>query len=127
MRNQKFMKFLVAALLTALLSFAMALFFPWWVIAVVAFVVAALIPQKPLLAFLSAFLALFALWAVQSFIIDYKNEHILANKVAAIFQIGGSYITIILITAVIGALVAGFAALTGSFFRRPASRKLNNT
>lgn len=112
------MKFIVAILLTALLSFSMDLFFPWWVIAIVSFVVSALIPQKPWLSFLSAFFALFFLWGVQSFIIDSENNHVLAARVAEIFNLGPSYFAIIIITAVIGALVAGFAALTGSFLRK---------
>lgn len=117
------MKFLIATLLTGLLSFAMALFFQWWVIAVVAFVVAVAIPQKPLYAFLSGFIALFLLWAIHSFVIDERNEHLLATKVANIFQLGGSYVTLILVTGLLGALVAGFGALTGSFLRRSAPAK----
>lgn len=111
------MKFLIATLLTALLSFATALFFPWWIIAVVAFIVAAAIPQKPLLAFLSAAIALFLLWGIQSFIIDSNNNHILAAKVAELITHKSSAILIILITALVGALVAGFAAATGSLMR----------
>ena len=53
------MKFFTSILLTALLSFAACLYLPWWSIAVVAFMVAALIPQKPGKAFLTAFIALF--------------------------------------------------------------------
>jgi hypothetical protein len=45
------MKFIVSLLLTALLSFALCLFLPWWFIAVAAFLVALSIPQKRGLAF----------------------------------------------------------------------------
>ena len=115
------MKFIVTMLVTALLSFSMALFFPWWVIAVAAFIVSALIPQKPVRAFLSAFLALFFLWGVQSFLIDSQNNHILAAKVAEIFNFGNSSAVMIIVTAITGALVAGLAGLTGSFLRKPGS------
>ncbi len=114
------MKFFIAFILTALLSFSWALFFPWWVIAVAAFIVAALIPQPAFKAFISAFLALFLLWGGQAFLIDTRNAHILSAKVAAILPLGGSYIVLILLTAFIGGLVAGVAALTGSFLRTPA-------
>lgn len=109
------MKFITALLLTALLSYAACLFFPWWSIAVAALCVAVFMHQKPANAFISAFLALFLLWAIQCFIIDMQNEHLLSRKVAAILPLGGSSIGIILVTAFVGALVAGLAALTGSF------------
>ncbi|MCW3078684.1 hypothetical protein [Segetibacter sp.] len=111
------MKFLIATILTALLSFAMALFFPWWIIALVAFIVAAVIPQKPLLAFLAASIAIFLLWGAQSYLIDQKNDHILATKVADLLFHKKSYILIIIVTAIVGATVSGFAALTGSLLR----------
>jgi hypothetical protein len=111
------MKFIVSFILIILLSFAGALFLPWWIIALVAFVVAALIHQRPLKAFLAGFLALFILWGVQAFLLDSKNEHLLATKVAAILPLGGSYIVLILVTAFIGGLVAGMSALTASFLR----------
>ena len=111
------MKFFVALLLTALLSFAGALFFPWWIIAVAAFIVAALIPQRSFLAFVAGFAALFILWGVQAAIIDAGNHHVLSTKVAGLLPLRGSYTILILLTAFIGGLVGGMAALTGSFLR----------
>ena len=112
------MKFFVAFLLTALLAFAECLFFPWWSVAVAAFLVAVFIPQKPMNAFITAFLALFMLWGGQSLIIDIGNNHLLSAKVAAILPLGGSPLAITLLTALVGGLVGGLAALTGSFVRR---------
>jgi hypothetical protein len=111
------MKFFVALLLTALLSFAGALFFPWWIIALTAFIVAALIPQRSFLAFVAGFLALFLLWGVQASIIDANNHHVLSAKVAELLPLRGSYIALILVTALIGGLVGGMGALTGSLLR----------
>lgn len=61
------MKFFVSLLLTALLSFAACLYLPWWSIALAAFLVAALVPQKPFRSFLAGFAALFLLWGGLSF------------------------------------------------------------
>ncbi|WP_018612780.1 hypothetical protein [Segetibacter koreensis] len=113
------MKFFIAFILTALLSFSWALFFPWWIIAVAAFIVAALIPQSRFKAFICGFLALFFLWGGQAALIDTKNGHLLSTKVAQILPLGGSYIAIILFTALVGGIIAGLAALTGSFLRTP--------
>lgn len=112
------MKFLISLILTALLSFAACLYLPWWSIAIVAFLIAALIPQKPFKAFLAAFVALFLLWGGLSFWISNNNDHILAHKVSQlILKMNNPYV-LILATAVIGALVAGCAALAGSYLRK---------
>lgn len=111
------MKFIVSVLVIALLSLAAGLFLPWWTIAVVAFVVTSLIPQNPLRSFLSGFTALFLLWGALSWFISNNNEHLMASKVALILKMGNPIIMIVA-TALIGALVAGFAALAGSFVRR---------
>ena len=112
------MKFIIAILLTALLSFAIGFYMSWWSIALAAFLVAALIRQHPGKAWLSGFLGIFLLWAGLAWWIDIKNQSILSQKVATLFPLGGSVLMLVLITAFIGALVAGFAALTGSFIRK---------
>ncbi len=112
------MKFIVSLVLTALLSFAACLYLPWWSIAIAAFLVAALIPQKPLRSFLSAFIALFLLWGGLSFWISNANDHILAGKVSMLILGKASPYLLMLITAVIGALIAGMAALTGCYLRK---------
>lgn len=112
------MKFIISLVLTALLSFAACLYLPWWSIAIAAFIVAALIPQKPFKAFIAAFLALLLLWGGLSFWISNNNDHILAHKVSLlILKMDNPYL-LILATALIGALVAGFAALSGSYLRK---------
>ena len=112
------MKFFFAFILTILLSFAACLFFPWWSIAIAAFVVAALIPQKPFKAFLTGFIALFLLWGGLSFWMSNNNDHILAHKISQLILKIDNPIVLILATALIGALVAGLAALAGSYLRK---------
>lgn len=116
------MKFFVAILLTALLTFAAGLYFPWWTLAIAAFIVALLIHQKAVKAFFSGFLGVFILWGALAVWIDSKNNGYLSGKVAAILPLGGSAWLLILVTAFIGALVAGFGAMTGSFLRSTNKR-----
>src|SRR5688572_29898519 len=100
------MKFLTSIILIALLSFASCLYFPWWTIAIVAFIVAALIPISPCLSFLTGFLSLFLLWGVLTFWISSSNDHILAHKLSLlILQIDNPYL-LMLATALIGGIVA---------------------
>ena len=86
-------------------------------IAVAAFVVAAFIPQAPLVSFITGFIALFLLWGIMSFWISTNNNHILAHRVSLlIFKIDNPFL-LIMVSALIGALVAGFAALTAGYIR----------
>ena len=112
------MKFFISLVLTILLSFALCLFLPWWSIAIAAFVVAALIPQKPSKAFVTGFIALFLLWGGLSFWMSNNNDHVLAHKVSQLILKMDSPVALVLATALIGALVAGFAALAGSYLRK---------
>ena len=111
------MKFFVSLILTALVSFAVCLYLPWYCIAIVAFGIAVLIPQRPFKAFLAGFLSLFLLWGGLSWWINNGNEGILAHKVSVLILHMDSPLLLVLVTAIIGALVGGFAALTGSYIR----------
>lgn len=111
------MKFIVSILLTAFLGFVAPLYLPWWGFAFTSFLVALAIGQKPAKAFIAGFIALFLFWGIYAFVIDYNNQHLLSQKVAQILHVGSS-IVLIIITAFIGGLVSGFAALTGSYARR---------
>ncbi len=112
------MKFIVSLLLIALLSFVACLYLPWWSIAIVAFIVTVLIPQSPGLSFLTGFLALFLLWGSLSFWISNTNHHILAHKVSLLILKIDNPFLLMLATAIIGGIVAGFASLTASFLRK---------
>lgn len=112
------MKFIVSLVLIALLSVAACLYLPWWSIAFVAFIVSGLIPQQPGKSFLTGFISILLLWGSLSWYISSNNNHVLAHKVSMLMFKTDSPFMLIGITALIGALVAGFAALSGSYLRR---------
>jgi hypothetical protein len=112
------MKFLIATILTALLSFIAGIYVPlWWFFAVIALLVALLIHQKAGKAFFAGFSGLFVLWGVLAFWIDSGNDGVLSTKIASLLPLGGSKWMLIFVTAVMGGLVAGLAALSGSYLR----------
>ena len=115
------MRFLLAVLLIMLLCFISGLYLPWWSIAPIAFLVALLLGLGVGRSFLAGFTGVFLLWALLAFWIDVKNESVLSHKIAQLFPLGGSTILLILITALVGALVGGFAAMAGGSIR-PARR-----
>jgi hypothetical protein len=107
------MKIVLSILLTALLSFISCLYLPWWSIAIVAFFVAILVQQSIARSFLSGFLSIFILWSILALWIDVKNNSILSQKIANLFSLSSPFLLII-VTALIGALVSGFAAMSAS-------------
>lgn len=111
-------KFLINLLLIALLSFVGCLFLPNWIIAPLAFLVSLLIPQKPLQAFLSGFLALFLLWGALAFAANVANDGILATRIALLLPLNGSPYALILVTALVGGLMGGGGSLTASFLQK---------
>ena len=116
------MKFILSILLVALVTFAVGIYgnLPWWSFVVTNLIIAIALPIKPLQSFFAGALGVGALWAGLAFGIDLSNNHILSTKVAQILPLGGSYIALIIITALVGALLGGLASLTGAFVRKPA-------
>jgi hypothetical protein len=111
------MKFIAALIVTALLSFIGCLYYPWWSIAIAAFIAALLIHQRSWKAFLAGFIALLLLWGGLAFWIDIKNESILSARISQLMGIGNNPLLLIVITGIIGGLVGGFAAMSASFLR----------
>jgi hypothetical protein len=115
------MKFILSIVLVALVTYAIGIYgnLPWWSFVVTNLIIAIALPIKPLQSFIAGALGVGALWAGLAFGIDLANNHILSTKVAQILPLGGSYIALIAVTALVGALLGGFASLTGSFVRKP--------
>ena len=111
------MKFILSITLTALLAFISGLWLPWWSIALAAFITALIVFQSPGKAFLGGFIGLFLLWGALAWWIDTQNQGILSRKIAMILPLSGNSFLLIIVTAFAGALVAGLAAISGSFLR----------
>lgn len=111
------MKFILTILLTIVLGFIAGKFLPWWSIAVVAFLVPLFLPQALWKSFLSGFLGIFILWALIALWFDIRNDGLLASRVATLFSLDGSSTLMILVTALLGGIVGGFAAMAGSSLR----------
>ncbi len=110
------MKFVISILLTAALGFAICLYLPWWSFAVTSAIVALAVHQKAWKAFVAGFTGMFLLWGFLAFFIDVNNNHILLQKISGLLGLGAS--VIIIVTAFIGGIISGVAALTGSYARK---------
>lgn len=111
------MRSILVFLLIGILSYITGLYYPWWSLAVVAFVVSLIIRQKPAASFFTAFVSLFVLWFSLGLFQDMANDHILGNRMSELFLQVKSPVLLAVITGFIGAIVAGFAALSASFLR----------
>ena len=111
------MKFIVSIILTLLLSFISGIYLPWWGIAIAAFLVALLIPQRPGNAFLAGLLGVLLLWVALAWWIDMRNNGVLAQRMSVLLPLGGSRVLLILVTGIIGGITGGFAALMGTYLR----------
>lgn len=117
------MKFITAILLAALLGYGAYLFAaetPWWLFMIGALLIGMLVPQAAWKNMLAVFVTTGVLWAILMYMANTANHGIMAEKMASILKIEGSVELLILISALSGALLAGFAALTGSFLRKKA-------
>lgn len=117
------MKFIISLILIALLSFAACLYFPWWSIAIAAFLVIVVIPQRPGKAFLCGFLSLFLLWAGLSLRISNNNNHILAHKMSAVILAVDNPFLLIVVTGLLGGIIGGLGALAGGLLRSASVKK----
>jgi hypothetical protein len=103
------MKFFAALILTALLAYIAGIYLPWWSVAIAAFIVAVLVHQKAGKALLAGFLGVFLLWAGLAFWIDFQNDSILSKRIANLLPLHGNTLLLIVVTGLIGGLVAGLA------------------
>lgn len=111
------MKLLISAGLTALASFAVGLFFPWWSLTIAAFLVAFFSKTTSLESFLAGFLGVFLLWSIMAWSISSSNDHILAHRMSQVIIKNDSPFLLVLLTGLAGGMSSGFAAWCGTSFR----------
>jgi hypothetical protein len=104
-------------LIILILSFAGSYFLPWWMVAIVAFLAAFFIGKTPGRSFWSGFSAVFIVWTVLALFKSIPNDNILAGMVVQLFFLH-NWIWLLVITALIGGLVGGMAALSGVLLKR---------
>ena len=109
------MKFLIQFVATLFSAHLLALFMPWYSIAIAAFVMGFLLKSNT--NFLAGFAAIATLWVFNALLIDAGSSSDLAERVAKLLTVKYE-IVLFVVMAVIGGLVGGFAALTGSLLRK---------
>ena len=115
------MRFLLSFLIIAIITFLVGMVAPWWSVALVAAVVAAIAGVNGWQGFFSAFLAVFVVWLGYAFVQDVANDSILSTRMGALIGDIGT-IGILILSAIIGALAAGFGGMTGALGRQMVAK-----
>lgn len=123
------MKFLLKTILIVVLAAISQSFFPWWgmslAAALVCFVMSSRPPKRRFTSstkppefqssFIAGLLGGALVWGLAAFWLNYQNDSLLGDKIAAIItQAPNAYIMIV-ITALMGGLLAGFGGMTGDY------------
>lgn len=106
------MKFFAHLIVVLLLSWLLQTFLPWWTMAIGAFAVALVFQQSGFKSFLAGLLGVGLLWYIMAWYLDSSTDSVLSSRVAAIFPTKTVGL-LMLVTALLGGLVGGFASLTG--------------
>lgn len=109
------MRFPVQIIVIIILGYLLEQFFPWWSVAIAAFLGGLLVTTR--LNFLAGFLAIGLLWTGKALVTDVSSDSEFADRVARIFMLHNKSI-LLLVTFVLSGIVGGFAAMTGSALRK---------
>ncbi len=110
------MNFLKQTLFTIAICLVLQYFLPWWTLVLGAMLAGYWFNNKGWVSFLAGLSGVGLLWLGTSLLIDLQTQSILTEKVAKLFPTKTPAL-LFLLTAIIGGLPGGFAALTGSLLR----------
>jgi len=106
------MKFILQLLATMIGSFIAQYFLPWWTMALIALVAGYFFHNGGLLSFAAGFPGAGLLWLAMAYYMDSTTHSILTEKVNKLFPLN-----LFIMMTLIGGLVGGSAALTGTWMR----------
>jgi uncharacterized membrane protein len=109
------MKFTIKIFLTALAAYFVANYFPWWSVAIVAFIISAIIQEKNISSFFNGFLSIGFLWLGMAIFSHQQSDGILTDKIGQLLSLPDSALLFVAVFLV-GGLVGGMAGLLGSQF-----------
>jgi hypothetical protein len=109
------MRFPAQIVIIVVLGFFLELFMPWWSVAIAAFLGGALATSR--MNFLAGFVSISILWIGKAMITNLSTDSDLAQKVARTFMLHNTAF-LLLLTLILGGLVGGFAAMSGSALRK---------
>ena len=104
-------------LIIALVSAALQLLAPWYVVAIIPFMVFTLRPATTVKAFWTGFLGIALVWLVYGYYLHFISKGAMSDRIAEIFTLPSGLLLLVL-SALVGGLVGGFAGLSGFLIRQ---------
>jgi hypothetical protein len=104
-------------LIILIASFLLQLVLPWWLIVIIAFITCGLIGKTGKVSFWQPFLAIALLWTAMALFKSLPNQNLLASRVASMLGLQ-LWWWILVISSVLGAVVAGISGYCGYQFRK---------
>ena len=103
-------------------AFFLQLIFPWWVIIILTFAACGLIGKTAKISFWQPFFAILILWSTMALFKSIPNENVLAGRVAEMIGVKIWYFVLV-VSSLLGAIVAGVSGLCGYHFRKAVLTK----
>ena len=111
------MKFIAQFLLIIVGSYFAQLYFPWWSLVVVAGIAGLLFAfENSRKSFYTGFFAILVSWTALAYFTDILNEGVFSDKMSSVLE-GFTMPVLILLPAILGGILAGFASMTGNLLR----------
>jgi hypothetical protein len=101
-----------AILISALGSWGVMLFFPWWTFVIPCVIAGVIGPDRGFKAFLSGFIGVGLMWFILAAFADWQNSYVLTSRMADILSLNATWL-LYLITISIGAVIGALSCLTG--------------
>ncbi|WP_338874251.1 hypothetical protein WBJ53_01355 [Spirosoma sp. SC4-14] len=117
---------MIQLILIVVLGLLAQLVLPWWSLAIVAFLVCFWRSSRASLAFFYGFAGITLLWGGYALLIHLRTDGIFTGRMSQLlFQTANTALPLI-ITALVGGLVGGFAGLSGYFVRQVTGNQTIN-
>jgi hypothetical protein len=111
------MKFIAQFLLIIVGSYFAQSYLPWWSMVIVAGIAGFFFSfEKSRKSFYTGFFAILVSWTVLAYFADTLNEGVFSDKMKTVLE-GLTMPLLILLPAVLGGILAGFASMTGNQLR----------
>ena len=104
-------------LIIIIASFLLQMVLPWWVVIVISFAACGILGKTGKIAFWHPFFAILLLWIGMALFKSIPNHHILATRIAEMLKVQ-FWPLVLLITGLLGGLVAGISGFCGYHFRK---------
>jgi hypothetical protein len=112
------MKAIILILIQAVLIQMAQLVLPWWSIAVVSFAFCFGRPEGGVRAFVYSFTGVATAWFGYVLLLHTQTGGVLTSRISEVMKLPANPVFLLIITPVVGGLVAGFAGMAGYFTRQ---------